>query len=116
MLLLRNNEGDHIYANLWLSDGAFDNSVNTLNEVFGFDGNFTTINDQIKGKECSFTVEMESYEGKEYPRVKWINGPRSSQPIEDSMLTLLSRKARAVVGSAQPQKITPVDMDDDVPF
>lgn len=114
LLLLRNDAGDHIYHTLWLSDGALENSVNTLKEVFGFDGNFETINDQVKGKECSFTVEMEEYEGKEYPRVKWLNTPRASQPVEDSMLTALSRKARAIVGTPQQAK-APVDSDN-VPF
>lgn len=88
-------EGDSISGWLYLSEKALPNSVRTLTEAFGFNNDFETVIDQVTGKECSITVECEEYEGKERMRVKWINSPRMSKPIDNQgdFLKALSAKA-----------------------
>lgn len=83
---------------LYLSEKALANSVNTLRDAFGFDGNFETVIDQITDKPCSITNESEEYEGKDRVKVKWINGPRTSKPIDNqsSFLKTLSAKAARI--------------------
>ena len=69
-------EEGYISAWLYFSESAFDFSLKTLKEAFGFDGDFEKI-EQIKGKDCSITVEEEEDQsGKLRLRVKWINAPR----------------------------------------
>lgn len=87
---------------LYLSEKALANSVNTLRDAFGFDGNFETVIDQITDKPCSITNECEEYEGKDRVKVKWINGPRTSKPIENqsSFLKTLSAKAARIPAKA----------------
>lgn len=83
---------------LYLSEKALANSVKTLRDAFGFDGNFETVVEQVAGKPCSITVELEEYEGKERLKVKWINAPRSSKPIDNQaeFLKALSAKAARI--------------------
>jgi hypothetical protein len=90
--------GETITGWLYLSEKALANSVKTLRDAFGFDGDFETVIEQVVSKPCSITVELEEYEGKERLRVKWINGPRSSKPIDNQaeFLKALSAKAARI--------------------
>lgn len=118
-LSLNTDDGAYIGAWLYLSEKALANSVKTLRDAFGFDGNFETVIDQITGKPCSITVEFEADDkGQDRLRVKWINAPRTTKPIENQneFLKSLTSKAsripakaavsaaptRAVASSARP--------------
>jgi hypothetical protein len=102
---------------VWLSDKAFDRSLEVLKECFAFDGNFENLN-PIVGQECSITTEFEEYENdagetKKSLRVKWINpkgGPKLDPSKRQSLAARLSAKA-GVKPSA------PVEVDNgDEPF
>jgi hypothetical protein len=92
---LNTTEGESISGWLYLSEKALPNSVRTLTDAFGFNNDFETVIDQVTGKECSITCEAEEYQGKERMRVKWINAPRQTKPIDNQndFLKALSVKA-----------------------
>lgn len=83
---------------LYLSDKALPGTVRTLRQAFDFNGDFESAKEQIAGKECSIVVEAEEYDGKERLKVKWVNSPRSTKPIEGGadFLKQLSAKASRV--------------------
>lgn len=94
-----NDSGEHITGWLYLSEKAFERTVNVLREVFAFDDNFDTIFGQVEGKRCSIVCESESYNGKESMKVKWINaeGGAAAKPIanqSDFMKSLTAKAAR----------------------
>lgn len=99
---LETDEGEHISAWLYLSEKAFENTTRRLQEAFGFDGDYETAPEQIRGKPCSITVEEEeSDDGKRRLRVAWVNPPRAAKPLEEGFLARLSAKARTL-GLAAP--------------
>lgn len=93
---------DTILGWLYLSDKALGNSLKTLRDAFGFDGDFDSVINQVVSKPCSITVELEEYEGKERLKVKWINPARSSKPIDNqaAFLKALSAKAARIPAGA----------------
>jgi hypothetical protein len=97
-LWLTTEGGAFIKAYLYLSEKALANSVKTLRDAFDFNGDFETLVEQVVTKPCSITVETEVYEGKERLRVKWINAPRSTKPIDNqnAFLKALSAKAARI--------------------
>lgn len=104
---------------LYLSDKAFDWSLEVLKEAFGFDGDFEDLA-QLTNKECSITTEFEEYqsngEWKKTLRVKWINtkgGPKMEAGARQSLAARLSAKAGVKPkAKAQAQDA----MDDGEPF
>jgi hypothetical protein len=97
--LYLNSDAGTIGAWLYLSDAALPNTVKSLRSAFGFDGNFETAIEQIKGKPCSITVENETDDkGVERLKVKWINAVNNSKPIADqgSFLKNLTQKAARI--------------------
>jgi hypothetical protein len=127
----KTNEGE-IDGSLWLSAGAYERTLNTLRECFGFNDDFTTLDAQLAGRECSITVEMEpSQDGsKEWPRVKWINPIRqAAKPAAGGLLARLTAQAKGIArpadapppnpkGAAPKPKPAPQHdiNDEDVPF
>lgn len=103
-LLCKNEQGDELAAYLYLSDAAVERSVKTLREVFGFDNNFETVVKQVTGRTCSIVVEMETYEGKERAKIKWVNtvGGSTAKPLDNaaSLLAQLSAKAKRIPAEA----------------
>lgn len=97
-LNFKTDQDETITGWLYLSEKALPGSLRTLRDAFNFDNNFDTVLDQVTGKPCSITVETEEYEGKERLRVKWINAPRSSKPIDNQgeFLKALSAKAARI--------------------
>lgn len=95
---INTDAGESTSAWLYLSEKALPGSVRTLRDAFGFDNDFETVVDQVVGKPCSITVEAEEYEGKERLRVKWVNGPRTTKPIDnqESFLKTLAAKAARI--------------------
>src|SRR5436190_23458900 len=61
-LLFADDSGATINGWLYLSEAAFENSVKTLRETFGFNGDFETLPAQVSNKRCAITVEEEIYE------------------------------------------------------
>lgn len=123
------SDGAEINGTLWLSEKAYERTLNTLREVFAFNDDFATIHDQLDGRPCSVTIVMELDQrdlSKEWPRVKWINpigGTREIPKVETSILARLTQQARAIARPAdapKPQpKIAPKPAQiesDEVPF
>lgn len=125
-------EGGTIRSTIWLSERAYERSLNTLREVFAFNDDFATVNEQLEGRACSVVIELEEDQkeaGKFWPRVKWINaagaGPKAVAPVENALLARLTNKAKGIARPADapaPQaKATPRPApapiaDEDVPF
>lgn len=71
-----------LYADLWLTDAAFDSSVRTLREVFRWEGNdLAELNAPVlEGFEVDLVCEVEQYEdaqgnAKQREAVKFVNAP-----------------------------------------
>lgn len=66
-----------LYANLWLTDAAFEATVKTLREVLGWKGSdLTELNEPIlKGIEVTAVCEWTEYEGKGRYEVRFLNSP-----------------------------------------
>ena len=99
--------GRSIDYHAWLSDNAVDNSIRTLAEAFGWDGDLISLqngHDPFSGKDVEIVVENESYNGKLRTKVRWLNalgGGRSaaagidSKEVE-SLVAKLARRAMAI--------------------
>jgi len=103
--------GETITAWLYLSDAAFERSVKTLRDAFGFDDEFENLADQLVGQKCQIVVEEEADDkGQLRPRVKWINALRSApRPLSnaEALTAKLSAKAARIareVDAAAPKK------------
>jgi len=95
---------DTITGWLYLSDAALPHSLKALKDAFHFDGNFETCADQVNGKPCRIVVELDTYEGKEKAKVKFINhidGGYKPAPIANaqSFLKALTAKAARLPGA-----------------
>lgn len=96
-------EEGSIAGRLYFSEKAFDRSLNTLKEAFGFDGDFNNL-DPLKGQECSITTEFEKFEmdngeEKDVLRVKWIN-PKGGSKMDPSERKSLAARLNAMAGKA----------------
>jgi len=137
VFFLFQTEAGEIDGSLWLTDTRstpgkptpYERTLNTLRECFGFNDDFATLSAQLEGRECSITVELEAgTDGKEWPRVKWINPIRqAAKPAAGGLLARLTAQARGIAKPAgmpapQPRPAAkpapaPQDANDgDVPF
>ncbi len=60
----------------WLSDKAFNRTIETLKDCFGFNGDLNALHEgrqTFVGMQVSFTTEFEEFEGKRRCKVKWLN-------------------------------------------
>lgn len=65
----------------WLSSGAMEYTMDTLVNVLGFNGNDSCKEDGTLSdpqalaylKDVKLVVELETYEGKTFPKIKWVN-------------------------------------------
>jgi len=64
--------GGHIYWDGWLTDAAFENTVKTLHEAFGFNGDFNAV-DSLIGQHAQIVCQTEEYEGQSRIRVRFVN-------------------------------------------
>jgi hypothetical protein len=101
-LEFENASAETILGWLYLSEAAFERSVQVLRETFGFDNNFETLPAQLQDKSCSITTEFENFEGKDRLKVKWINPLRSTIPLKEgeSALKKFSQMASRVPNEA----------------
>ena len=95
------SNGETATSWLYLSDAAFENSVKTLRDAFGFDDNFETLEAQLIGRKCQIVVQEEANDqGEMKPRVKWINplraAPRPLSNAEELKAKLTAKAARLV--------------------
>jgi len=75
------DSGERITAERWLTESEVEagkktqrqRTINELRMAFGFNDDFHTLKEQVVGKRCSITVEMQEYNGKEYAKVAWVN-------------------------------------------
>jgi hypothetical protein len=69
--------GTTLYADLWLSDKALDNTVKTLREAMGWTELdpyvFVDNHDTLTGIEVDLAVDWEEYNGKRELKVKFVN-------------------------------------------
>lgn len=96
-----------IEGTLWLSEKAYERTLNTLRECFGFNDDFSTLAEQAEGKQVNIDVQMEPDEKgeKEWPRVKWINPLRAAaKPVAGGLLAQLSARAKMVARPATAPK------------
>ena len=89
----------------------FEVSLDTLRTAFGFDDNFDTLTGQITGKPAVIVTELETHEGKERCRVKWINNPdgglKAATPPKVTTLASLTAAAKRLARPADAPKPAP---------
>jgi len=105
----RTSEGE-IDGTLWLSEKAYERTLNTLRVVFGFNDDFASLAEQVETRECSITVKNElDDQGKEWPRVQWINALKSAnKPAATGLLAKLTANARKIAKPANTPVPSPV--------
>jgi hypothetical protein len=65
------------YSDLWLTDNSAQNTIKTLRDI-GWQGmDFSTLNggNDLEGVEVEITTEVETYEGNDYEKVRFVNKP-----------------------------------------
>lgn len=65
------------YADLWLTDNSAQNTIKTLRDI-GWQGmDFAMLNggNDLEGVEVEITTEVETYEGNDYEKVRFVNKP-----------------------------------------
>jgi hypothetical protein len=104
--------GRYIIAEFYLTDKTLERVVDTFRNAFGVTSDFlqklqSGDDDIIVGAECSIVVELESYNGKEYAKVKWLNNINGATKVSSDELTnliaTLSKKAVALNKEKQAQ-------------
>ena len=126
------------YADLWLTDNSAQNTIKTLRDI-GWQGmDFSTLNggNDLEGVEVEITTEVETYEGNEYEKVRFVNKPghyanRGVKAMDTNQAKAVVAKYNALLrNSPKPtataqkpaQKAGRVDTvqhastDDDLPF
>lgn len=99
------DDGGFTFKRLYLSEKAIEFSVKNLNEVFDFDGEFSTIEQQLVGKECRIVVaESETEDGKKYLEVRYINRlmPKDSPATNDAISKLSAMAKGTLKNSNNP--------------
>lgn len=85
------------YADLWLTDNSAQNTIKTLRDI-GWQGmDFATLNggNDLEGVEVEITTEVETYEGNDYEKVRFVNKP--GHFANRGVKAMDANQARAVV-------------------
>jgi hypothetical protein len=85
------------YADLWLTDNSAQNTIKTLRDI-GWQGmDFATLNDgnDLEGVDVEITTEVETYEGNDYEKVRFVNKP--GHFANRGVKAMDANQARAVV-------------------
>lgn len=142
-VLFEDVNGDRITWYGYLTDAAMESTLKALSAIgwdpMKFDGRIDSLNgtDLLKGVEAEIVVEMEEYQGKPRPKVRWVNEPGGGG-LGDGMsadeATSFAAQLRAKVlgaskprpnGAPGPARSAPPkakagsvagDLDDDLPF
>jgi len=128
----------HVYS-AWISDNAYERTMKTLCEVFGWDGDLESLAQQIDsgpfvGKACSIVCEEEpDHNGNPVVRIKWLNSAEGGgKQMQINAALQLARRLKGkppgddmpsgapVERRAIPQRLAdPLDdvsADQDIPF
>ncbi|MBE2178892.1 MAG: hypothetical protein IAE97_00265 [Chthoniobacterales bacterium] len=106
-------QGKEIVWQGWLTDAAFDRTVETLCKVFGWDGDMFALTDgqyTFDGLECEIVAESETYQGKPRIKVAWLNqlGGGGGKAMEgDKLKGLLDRLGRKSMAIAKRVRTEP---------
>lgn len=121
------------YADLWLTDNSAQNTIKTLRDI-GWQGmDFSTLNggNDLEGVEVEITTEVETYEGNDYEKVRFVNKPghfanRGVKAMDANQAKVVVAKYNALLrNSPKPtqtaqkpaQKAAPkFEGDDDLPW
>ena len=82
---------------MWLTDNSAQNTIKTLRDI-GWQGmDFATLNDgnDLEGVEVEITTEVETYEGNDYEKVRFVNKP--GHFANRGVKAMDANQARAVV-------------------
>ena len=85
------------YADLWLTDNSAQNTIKTLRSI-GWQGmDFAELNggNVLEGVEVEITTEVETYEGNDYEKVRFVNKP--GHFANRGVKAMDANQARAVV-------------------
>ena len=114
----------------WLTENAYARTVESLRHC-GWEGDDVTDLQGLDANEVELVVEAEEYEGKTYPRVKWVNrlgGIATKPPMSADRTKAFAAEMRAKIraldaaGGRKPapkaaQRPEPPPMtDEDLPF
>lgn len=103
-------DGNEIVYQGWLSDKAFDRTIETLVKAFpDWDGDLEALQAgefTFEGLECQIVAESEQYEGKSRVKAKWLNpaGGGEAKQMDGakvaSLISRLGRKSKAIAKQA----------------
>lgn len=114
-------------GSLWLTDKTAENTIKTLDYVFGWAGNsMQELNAPVLvGTECEIVVEDEEYNGRTTRKIQFFNRPgeggaRQVKPLEESAARSVSSRFDAALrafkakngGSSQRQPVKAQDGPD----
>ncbi len=134
--------GQHITSKHYLSEKAFDRTIETLADAFGWDGDLNALASgmfSFADLQCSITTELESYtndkgESKQACKVAWLNplggGARWIKPADtnllDDLVKNMGSRSKALAAAARQGKRAPAPRQtatatatvsqDDLPF
>ena len=103
-------EGKEIVFYAWISEKAFDRSIQTLVKVFPeWDGDLEALERgdfTFAGLDCEIVAEAETFEGKKRVKAKWLNpiGGGGGKAMDSgkvlSLISKLGRRAKAIAKQA----------------
>lgn len=107
----------------WLSENAIEKTMETLVDVLGFNGQDACAEDGLLldpqalawDKEIKLVIEVEKFEEKEYPKIKWVNKIGGSA-FEGKKLDLEKIGFRAAFLAAKQGTKTPEVAQEQIPF
>lgn len=110
----------------WLSEAAIENTMDCLVGVLGFNGNddcddngiLTDSNALAYGRQVKLIVELDEYNGKHYPKIKFVNrmglASAGAHVVKNKSVVLKAAFERAKVRLSQVQSATELPMQ--IPF
>lgn len=114
----------------WLSENAIEKTMETLVDVLEFNGDDSVDENSVLknptalnyNKKVKLVVELEDYNGKSYPKIKWVNNVSGSSfvgvepTIVKSKLDNLGFKAKFLAAKQKSGSVaTPVSTEE-IPF
>ena len=119
------HKGHRVQFTGYFTDATSERTIDALRNVgCTFPADDLTDLSGLGDREASIVVEAETYEGKTYPKVKWVNrigGMRVTKPIEgDNKRSFAVKMKGAVVAAKAAEKArvekSTTDDDDDIAF
>lgn len=115
-------KGREIVWQGWLSDAAFDRTIQTLSDVFGWDGDLGALakgDHSFEDRECKIVCDTEIYDGKPRVKVKWlnnVNGGSGGKAMDEGkvkgLISRLQSKSKAIAKATASTR----PPEDDVPY